>query len=128
MSRVKNTGIDAAINAAISAIKKLSMTKRALLTFGMVSTFIVSSLSVLAHSGHTHKAPWEACFDAEKDQACEYKNGNKDIFKGTCQLFSERLMCVRNQPIIKAESALNKSGILDQPTIDLPREVKVKLD
>jgi hypothetical protein len=105
-------------------VKKLNTIKSALFTFSL----IITSLPILAHSGHTHKAPWEACFDAKKDQACEYRNANKDIFKGTCQVFSERLMCVRNQPIIKAESSQKKSDILDKALIVAPAVVGVKLN
>ena len=35
--------------------------------------------------------------------ACSYTNGDKDLFKGSCQLFNEALMCVRNEPIIHFE-------------------------
>ena len=76
-------------------------------------SLVLLAFPVLAHKGHSHKAPWEACLGTQKDQACEYKNANKDLFKGTCQVFSERLMCVRNSPIIKAETIMNKTSLLE---------------
>lgn len=108
----------------MSFVKKLNTIKSVLFTFSLISI----PLPILAHSGHTHKAPWEACFDAKKDQTCEYKNADKDIFKGTCQVFSERLMCVRNSPIIKANSSQKKSDILDKALIVAPILVDVKLN
>lgn len=55
-----------------------------------------------AHDSHSHQAPWQACADKQKSQDCSYKNGAGDLFKGSCQLFSEALLCVRNKPIIYA--------------------------
>jgi hypothetical protein len=56
--------------------------------------------SASAHDSHTHTAPWEACEHMKKSKQCAYINGDGDLFQGTCQLFSDVLMCVRNQPII----------------------------
>ena len=79
----------------------------------MVLTTLFSSVfSVSAHDSHTHTAPWEACEEKNKSEQCSYTNGDGDLFRGSCQLFSESLMCVRNQPIISAE--------------DLAKEVKTK--
>lgn len=60
--------------------------------------------SLMAHSGHRHDAPWEACSDLKKEDNCSYHDANKDLFKGSCQLFNTHLMCVRNQPIIRANT------------------------
>ena len=72
--------------------------------FMMLSSLLTAS----AHDSHTHKAPWQACEDKEKSASCVYQNGKGDVFKGSCQLFSEALMCVRNQPIIHAGSPIKK--------------------
>lgn len=53
----------------------------------------------LAHSGHVHKAPLIACQSLSKGESCRYMVGKDKIYKGTCQMFEETLMCVRNQPI-----------------------------
>lgn len=70
----------------------------------VVLTIVFSSVfTVSAHDSHTHTAPWKACEEKKKSEQCSYTNGDEDLFKGSCQLFSESLMCVRNQPIIYAE-------------------------
>ena len=71
-----------------------------------LSLFIItlcSSKLANAHYSHTHTAPWQACENMHKTEQCSYTNGDGDLFKGTCQLFDEVLMCVRNQPIIHVE-------------------------
>ena len=60
------------------------------------------STTAEAHDGHVHKAPWQACETKQLSNACSYENGNGDLFRGSCQLFTGTLMCVRNQPIVKA--------------------------
>lgn len=60
---------------------------------------------VNAHDSHSHSAPWEVCENQKVDDSCEYTNGEMDLFKGTCQVFNTALMCVRNQPIVHAESS-----------------------
>jgi hypothetical protein len=74
------------------------------------SRFVFSLLTILsctssasAHDSHTHQAPWQACAEKQIKDACSYTNGDKDLFKGSCQLFNEALMCVRNEPIIHFE-------------------------
>lgn len=62
-----------------------------------------SPTTIHAHDSHTHAAPWQACEEKNKSSQCSYTNGENDLFKGTCQLFSDTLMCVRNQPIIRAK-------------------------
>ncbi|WP_426359847.1 hypothetical protein ACPUVO_06375 [Pseudocolwellia sp. HL-MZ19] len=60
--------------------------------------------SANAHDSHTHQAPWQACADKQIKEACSYTNGDEDLFKGSCQLFNEALMCVRNEPIIHVKA------------------------
>lgn len=72
-----------------------------------LSLTLFTFLTAHAHESHTHKAPWQACKTKKLTQQCEFENGKKDLHKGTCQLFSGSLMCVRNQPIIHAE-VINK--------------------
>lgn len=71
----------------------------ALISFNI---FIIAP-TVFAHDSHSHSAPWLACEDKQKSEKCSYSNGSGDVFKGSCQAFSESLMCVRNEPIIHAE-------------------------
>jgi hypothetical protein len=78
----------------------------------LFTTVFVGVFTASAHDSHTHTAPWEACEEKKKSEQCSFTNGDGDLFKGSCQLFSEALMCVRNQPIIHAE--------------DLAEEVKKK--
>ena len=80
------------------------MKKLSIILFVLVSF----NLSVFAHAGHSHKAPWDACKDKQKESICSYQNGEHDLFQGTCQYFSDSLMCVRNKPIIKATSSESK--------------------
>lgn len=72
--------------------------------FIVVSVLLTSFLSTLmAHGDHQHHAIWKACEKIKKDDNCSYTNGNGDLFIGTCQAFSDTLMCVRNKPIVKAK-------------------------
>ncbi|MBU2869654.1 hypothetical protein [Colwellia sp. E2M01] len=64
---------------------------------------IVINFTAFAHDSHTHSAPWQACETKNKAAQCSYENGNGDLFRGSCQVFSESLMCVRNQPIVYAK-------------------------
>jgi len=75
------------------------------------SRFVFSLLTILActssasaHDSHTHQAPWQACAEKQIKEACSYTNGDEDLFKGSCQLFNEALMCVRNEPIIHVKA------------------------
>ncbi|WP_133471747.1 hypothetical protein [Paraglaciecola marina] len=61
------------------------------------------SLSVSAHNGHGDELPWQACADAQKDEACQYTNSHNDRYIGNCKVFSGALMCVRNKPIVHLE-------------------------
>ena len=80
------------------------------------SAFLLIALSAMvlsttadAHDGHVHKAPWQACETKQLSNACSYENGNGDLFRGSCQLFTGTLMCVRNQPIVKAGTETKSS-------------------
>jgi hypothetical protein len=77
-------------------------------TMAILVTLCLSCLPALAHEEHVFKAPWNACADAVKTQQCSYTNVNGDLLKGTCRVFNEALMCVRNQPIIAAENVTPK--------------------
>ncbi|QDE31892.1 hypothetical protein [Shewanella polaris] len=79
-----------------------------LYTAAVLGVLCSTCLPALAHEEHVFKAPWNACADAVKTQQCAYTNVNGDLFKGTCRVFSEALMCVRNQPIITAENVTLK--------------------
>ncbi|TYK65113.1 hypothetical protein [Colwellia echini] len=99
----------------------------------VISLFLLSSLfTVSAHDSHTHSAPWQACETKAKAEQCSYTNGAGDLFKGSCQLFSESLMCVRNEPIIYAKTeavVTTKSGssaIISSPSNDSKTSTHVK--
>lgn len=64
---------------------------------------LISSNYANAHAGHGDELQWQACSVAEKNDPCEYQNSHGDIYRGNCKLFSEALMCVRNEPIIRAK-------------------------
>lgn len=55
-----------------------------------------------AHVGHSSPQPWDACASAELGDACEWENDAGDLYVGTCREVSERLLCVRKEPIIPA--------------------------
>jgi hypothetical protein len=83
-------------------------------TLGLFLLILSNTPSVNAHQGQTHKAPWQSCEGAQKEDKCSYTNHSGDLYKGSCQLFSEALMCVRNEPIIYA----NKPSAEDRSTIN----------
>lgn len=83
---------------------------------------ILPLLTANAHDSHTHEAPWQACADKQNTQQCEFKNGDGDLHKGSCQLFSETLMCVRNQPIIHAEDLEKIRNKTDEKHAHEPHE------
>ena len=54
-----------------------------------------------AHSSIINNKAWQVCENQAKSDACEYTDNHEDIYRGSCQLMSEKLLCVRNQPIVK---------------------------
>ena len=66
-----------------------------------ITLTIFFSVTLYAHSGHVHKAPWEACDEKEKEDICSYTVNDIDLYRGTCQYFNTVFRCVRNKPIIK---------------------------
>ncbi|ASJ73021.1 hypothetical protein IMCC3135_14680 [Granulosicoccus antarcticus IMCC3135] len=56
---------------------------------------------VFAHSSIINNKAWEVCEKQVRSDSCEYTDNHEDIYRGTCQLMSEKLLCVRNQPIVK---------------------------
>ena len=63
-----------------------------------------------AHEGHADEAPWRACDEKVTADPCAYENDAGDIYRGTCRMMSDHLICVRNQPIEK-----NHNAILNYP-------------
>ena len=57
-----------------------------------------------AHSSLINNKAWQVCENQEKSDACGYTDNLEDIYRGTCQLMSEKLLCVRNQPIVNGNS------------------------
>lgn len=66
---------------------------------------ITFSTTAIAHDGHTNDKPWLACDARQIGDSCAYKNSANDVYRGTCRLMQEHLICVRNQPIEKADSS-----------------------
>ena len=63
------------------------------------------SQSLLAHSGNANDVAWQACEAKAASDQCSFQNANEDTYRGTCQLMSDSLMCVRNQPIERNTAA-----------------------
>lgn len=57
------------------------------------------SHSVWPHTADVNQVAWQACESKPVSQQCEFKNADHDVYRGTCQLMSDAMMCVRNQPI-----------------------------
>lgn len=55
--------------------------------------------TVLAHSGHIHNEAFEACETKTKGEACSYLVANTQRYKGSCQVFNLKTLCVRSEPI-----------------------------
>lgn len=65
---------------------------------------LLLSFPTFAHQGHIDDAAVLACNDKKVTDYCEYKNQVADRYKGSCRLMLETLMCVRNQPIERANN------------------------
>ena len=61
-----------------------------------------------AHAAIIKNTAWQVCEKHTKSDSCEYNDYHGNIDRGTCQLMSEKLLCVRNQPIVKADPAIDK--------------------
>lgn len=60
-----------------------------------------------AHEGGLgNEVMWSACDGRKVDDHCAFENMDHDVFRGTCQAMTNALVCVRNQPIERAASAL----------------------
>lgn len=68
----------------------------------LIALLSVSIIS-FAHD-MVHEAPWSACEEAARSDQCSYSNDNGDLYQGTCQSFNDALMCVRNKPIVYANT------------------------
>ncbi len=91
------------------------MTSKTNLESAFFVLFAVFSLSLTAgnshaHSGSLNKVAVDVCKEKEKSQSCRYEGGHSDLYIGSCQLISDTdLICVRNKPIQKIESANNET-------------------
>jgi len=47
---------------------------------------------------------WQVCEDCARSNSCEYTDNHENIYRGTRQVMSDKLLCVRNQPIDKADT------------------------
>ncbi|WP_282146294.1 hypothetical protein [Alteromonas stellipolaris] len=69
------------------------------------------STTVLAHSGHIHNEAFEACKTKTKGEACHYLVADTQRYKGSCQVFNLKTLCVRSEPIEYLQSLPDKIGI-----------------
>lgn len=80
---------------------KMAITSK-LLTVLSFTLFFITSYSH-AHTASTNKAAWEVCENKVKSESCQYTGHHDDLYIGSCQVISKSMLCVRNQPIQKAE-------------------------
>lgn len=81
----------------------------------LVAISMVLAGPVAAHKGHSNKAPWKACATAKIGAACSWNNAKHDRYVGSCRRIRQSLLCVRNQPIIKAARAMEPVGGVRAP-------------
>lgn len=68
--------------------------------FSLVTLLAMAcSTTVLAHSGHIHNEAFEACETKTKGEACSYLVAKTQRYKGSCQVFNLKTLCVRSEPI-----------------------------
>lgn len=70
-----------------------------------ITTLAFFSQHAWAHSGNSNKVAWEVCNAKEVSDQCTFQNSVNDVYRGACQLMSDELLCVRNQPIEKNVAA-----------------------
>lgn len=56
------------------------------------------------HADHVDGAAWTACESAALADACEYADHHDAIYRGSCRLMSDTLLCVRNEPIERSDT------------------------
>lgn len=74
-----------------------------------VSTLLLVTGYVSAHSGPLNKVAIQACGEKQKSQSCQYQDGHNNLYIGSCQYMADDLMCVRNQPIKKVDKEKDNS-------------------
>lgn len=72
----------------------------------------------LGHDSPAHEAPWAVCAEQKLGDYCEYENGIRELFRGTCRAIDTHLLCVRNKPIIKSEQAPLKPAIATETSFN----------
>ncbi|MDO6567624.1 hypothetical protein Q4561_11200 [Alteromonas sp. 1_MG-2023] len=78
---------------------------------------MLCSSVVLAHSGHIHDDAVLACKAKTKGDTCSYIVADTKRYKGSCQIFNENRLCVRNKPIEYLQPVAPSPNIHD-PHID----------
>lgn len=58
-----------------------------------------------AHAGHGPTLAWEVCAGSALGDTCSWRNDRHDLYRGSCRSMSDALVCVRNQPIVRADQA-----------------------
>jgi len=64
-------------------------------------TIALAACASYAHDGHNSPVPWQACDNKHPGDPCEYSNTSQDLYRGSCREVEHKLLCVRNQPIVK---------------------------
>lgn len=70
---------------------------------------VAFSQTLMAHTADVNKVAWQACDAKAASEPCSFENAANDVYRGTCQLMSDSMMCVRNQPIEKSTAAISSA-------------------
>jgi hypothetical protein len=86
----------------------MNLTSKEIITrYGLIvfcgSVYLSTPQTALAHSSVINNKAWQVCESSMRSDSCEYTDNHHDIYRGTCQVMSEKLLCVRNQPIVKSD-------------------------
>ncbi len=65
--------------------------------------------AAFGHADHVDNAAWTACEAAALADACEYTDHDDDLYRGSCRLVSDALLCVRNRPIERSGTTSDTS-------------------
>lgn len=76
----------------------------------LASFAILYSTASFSHAGHGTHQPWHACENKSLNEQCQYEQAKKQ-YKGSCQAVNEKLICVRNQPIIDLKPSIEAKKI-----------------
>lgn len=84
-----------------------------LIRWGLLAAMLVAPKLGHAHEGHGDRAPWDACDEHELGATCAWDGAHHDRYIGTCREVSETLVCVRNKPIVPAQTSASGARLTD---------------